>query len=165
MEHRVTLAPHYCWIDTWAFEQVYHQVDRLLKIKSDDARSNETIRLAQRALDLYQGHFLHDESWAGCFISQREKFKRRFLDLVWRLGQHWEARGQWNKAIACYQGGLDKDELAETLYCRLMVCHGKLGQHTEAARAYHRCKKMMALYLDRAPSQQVKTVYGTICSK
>ena len=163
--HLVTLDQRYCWIDIWAFERIYNQLNLLWKAKPDDGTHEKTIRLARRVLELYQGHFLHDESWAGCFISLREKLKRRFLDLVWGLGRSWEANDQWKKAIACYQSGIDKDELAENLYCRLMVCYDKLGQRTEATRAYDRLKKLLSVNLGRSPSEVTKNIYETICNE
>lgn len=166
VDHRITLDQRYCWIDTWAFERIYDRLEMLWKARSkDDGKYEKAIRLAHGILELYRGHFLHDESWAGCFISQREKLKRRFLDVVWGLGQYWEANGQWKKAIACYHSGLEKDELAEDLYCRLMVCFGKLGQRAEAIRAYDRCKKLLSVYLGRAPSRQIKNVYEAMRSQ
>jgi len=67
-----------------------------------------------------------------------------------------EIAGEWEKAAACYHGGLDVDDLAEIFYRRLMVCLKRMGRDSEAHAAYHRCRKTFAARLGRNPSPETK---------
>ncbi len=159
---RVSLDSQYIRIDTHAFDQMVNQLDAIGPSLPKSAETQKRIRLARQAIAIYQGPFLSDESWAACFISQRERFSHRFQNLITQLGDDWAADGQWEHAIACYRQGLDKEPLTETFYQRLMVCHANQGQHSEALKVYDRCKKMLSQVSDRAPSQSTQTVYKTL---
>jgi DNA-binding SARP family transcriptional activator len=164
-DHRITLDPRYCWVDTQAFKYMYQQLLTPDKEQSDITLDKKKFVYCQRIMDLYPGHFLEDESWAGRFIVQKEKFHHLFLDVVKRLGRYWETNHQWEKAISCYQKGLDRDPLAENLYGRLMNCHDRLGQTSEALKVYERSKKILHSSLGRSPSREIETMYEALTKK
>ncbi len=164
-DHRITLDPRYCWIDTQAFEYLYQQLSAPNKVQPDMAMDEKKIGVFQRIMVLYQGHFLADESWAGRFIVQKEKFHHLFLDVVRRLGRYWETRRQWEKAAACYQQGLNKDPLAENLYGRLMNCLHQLGRTSEALKVYESSKKILSQTLGRSPSREIEAIYEALTNR
>jgi len=51
-----------------------------------------------------------------------------------RLGDHWEHGGQWTRAAELYQHAIELDPLAESFYCRQMICMQAEDRRAEAAR-------------------------------
>lgn len=140
----VTLDDSYCWVDAWAFECL-----------TDKARQSLSSALSEKALKLYQGHFLakdDDEAWA---LSLRERLRNKFLRHVECLGQRFERAGEWDSAIDCYRKGLEVDVLAEVLYQRLIACYQRQGRRAEAMAVYQRCRTMFSALLGVEPSTRV----------
>jgi DNA-binding SARP family transcriptional activator len=72
-DRRLSLDPHFVWVDALAFDRIAHHPERI------DRNS------LQAALNRYRGHFLEGElaAWALTF---RERLKSHFLKLSERLG-------------------------------------------------------------------------------
>ncbi|HHO67802.1 MAG TPA: hypothetical protein ENK12_02110 [Gammaproteobacteria bacterium] len=161
-EGRLTLDPRHCWVDSWAFERLAGDARTLWSARPRqprDRRHRQAMERAEKALALYHGPFLGDggdETWA---LSTRERLRRKFLRTAEALGQTWEAGHHWRHAIACYERGLDVDDLAEDFYFHLMRCHQQLGHTARAVQVYRRCKEMLALHLQLAPSARTRSLY------
>lgn len=156
---RVTLNQKYCWVDVWAFQRTFGQADAAWK-RGDV--SSMPIDLAQKAIDIYNGPFLPEETWKPWAIPLRERLRSKFLRGVIRLGQHREENKQWKKAVECYQRGLEVDSLAEDFYQRLMICYHQLGLRAEALAVYDRCKKILSATLGIDPSDKTEKIRKTI---
>jgi DNA-binding SARP family transcriptional activator len=87
-DRRLSLDPHFVWVDALAFDRIAHHPERI------DRNS------LQAALNRYRGHFLEGESaaWALTF---RERLKSRFLKLSECLGSLLEQEENWPDAIDC----------------------------------------------------------------
>jgi two-component SAPR family response regulator len=85
-----------------------------------------------------------------------------FLGAVAHLGRCYEEQGKWDEAASCYGKGLEADEVAEELYRRLMVCHIKLGQESEALSIYRRCRKTLSSVLGVSPSGETRAVVASL---
>jgi len=147
---RVALDSGRCWVDAWAFE---HWLDQAAgKIASPMGRAGAL----ERAVKLYQGMFLADDStpWV---LAQRERLHARCARAVLELGRYHEERGDWGRAFDCYQQGLERDDLSEALYQRLLVCCRELGRRPEGLAAYERCQKRLRV-LGVAPSAHTTTL-------
>jgi DNA-binding SARP family transcriptional activator len=144
---RVELDPRYCWVDAYAFERLLEQ-----------AESNGSIHQIEKAISLYKGPFLGDtdELWAVPF---KENLRSKFLRAVEKLGNLFERDEQCEKAIECYQRGLEADELGEGFYQRLMMCYGRSDRRAEALSVYHRCRKIMQSVLGVDPSDKTEAIY------
>jgi DNA-binding SARP family transcriptional activator len=81
------------------------------------------------------------------------------------VGYYWEKMGQWEKAINCYQKGLEIDDLAEEFYQHLMICHRHLGLRSEALAVYHHCCKILSATLGIEPSPETKVIYRSLLSE
>jgi DNA-binding SARP family transcriptional activator len=79
-------------------------------------------------------------------------------------GRHLEDREQWERAAECYVAGLGVDRLVEALYTRLMLCHRRLGQRSEAVKVYHRCRHTLAVHLGVTPSAKTEALFATLRS-
>jgi DNA-binding SARP family transcriptional activator len=146
-----------CWVDSIAFE---HIVGKIKKHPDDQASVP-----CEKALALYQGPFLSsdvDLHWAA---HRRETLKNGLLRTIIITGRHYEATGQWERAVDYYLKGLDTDDLAEEFYQRLMVCYQKLGNNAEAVRIYHRCRSLLEENLGIGPSAGTQAIYSSMLQK
>lgn len=138
----LSLDDRYCWVDAFAFHQIFEKVEAMRKGGQDESRSEQLIQLAEKAMGIYRGHFLADdvaEAWA---VSTRERLKNKFIRLVDWLGHCYEETGQWKKAMECYENAIEADERHEEFYRRLMLCNKKLGRRAEALAVYQRCRNL-----------------------
>lgn len=157
---RVTLNPKYCWVDIWAFERFLGDVEGA--IKERQGYTPETIRKIEMALSMYQDDFLHadgDKEWA---VSTRERLKKKLIQHLLHLGTHFEETVQFEKAVDCYNKGLQVDNLYETFYGRLMSCHQKLGQRTDAVRVYKSLRNILQTALGIEPSPKIQATYTSL---
>jgi DNA-binding SARP family transcriptional activator len=157
-EGRVTLDPAYFWVDVWAFERLLGQIDG----KESEEMTENAILSAQKAIELYGGPFLAGETEQSWMVSIRERLRRKFLRNVSWLGNYWEKGEKSEKALECYERGLDVDELAEELYRHLIMCHQRLGRQAEALSVYRRCKRTLSASLGIEPSSETEAIYRTI---
>ncbi|MBI3815211.1 MAG: hypothetical protein HY279_12215 [Nitrospinae bacterium] len=173
-EGLVTLDQRYCWVDTWAFEHIYRKINSILKDTEDRSESrgmskretmNRIIRLSEKAISFYKGHFLpadEQESWA---ISLREDLRSKFLRLIIKVGKYYEDDGEWERAIEYFHRGLEIDKLAEEFYQHLMTCYHRLGQGAEAIAAYNRCRSILSNILGINPSFKTEEIYSNLLRK
>jgi two-component SAPR family response regulator len=159
-EGRLTLNESLCWVDVWAFEQVIGQADVRWKEKLKDT----AVRLEEEAMKLYKGPFLSgeiDQPWAAVM---GERLRNKFLRIVGRLARYWSEADQWEKALDCYEKGLEVDPLAEEFYQGLMTCHRQLGRRAEALSVYSRCKKALSRAFGVEPSPKTEEMYRSLLS-
>ena len=154
---RITLDPHSCWVDAWAFEYMASETDTSWK-----GDPTYTFVLARKALDLYQGHFLASDGDPYWAISYRERLRDKYLRLITRVGDHHKKTDQWEEALACFQKGIDVDPLIEEFYQQTMVCYEKLEQPSRAIETYNRCKKILASCLGCDPSPKTQSLYRSL---
>ena len=155
---RLTMEERCCWVDVWAFERLLGEADG----KRNEGLSEKAAELTRKAIDMYRGPFLIGEMEHSLVTSFRERLRSKFLRNVSWLGRYWEETNRWEKALECYQRGLEVDDLAEELYRRLMLCHQRLGQKVEALSAYRRCEKILKDTLGIEPSPETRALYKTL---
>jgi len=157
-EGKLTLEDRHCWVDVWAFEQLLKQAEDEEK-KGEAARAHQFI---QKGLEIYRGPFLAGEIEQPWMISLREHSRERLLRSVTWLGHYWEKTEQWEKAIECYQRGLEVDDVAEEFYQGLMNCYQYLGQKAKALSVYNRCKRILSSTLQIEPSPKTEKIYKSL---
>ena len=121
-EGRLTLDDRYCWVDTWALEQVLTEINNLFGGSGTDIKPETVTNLADKALALYEGPFMDREADQSWYLSARERLRNKFLRAVGELARYWEETGQRERAVEYYQKGLEADNVAEGLYRHLMIC-------------------------------------------
>ncbi|MEW5745884.1 MAG: BTAD domain-containing putative transcriptional regulator [Nitrospirota bacterium] len=163
---RATLDSRYCWVDAWAFERASGQADAIWKEEQRNGKGGvgieEGMRLAERAIAMYKGHFLQADAGHPWTASLRERLRDKYLRLIARTGGHFEQTGAWQKAIEYYTRGTHVDDLAEEFYQRLIVCHRQLGQHAAAMAVYDRCRSVLSAHLGIAPSPTTEALYKSL---
>jgi two-component SAPR family response regulator len=141
----VSLNSKVCWVDVWTFESHVRSVRSI----SD---SREVDGGLEQALELYRGEFLPGEPEAGWVVKQRERLREQFLSLIQLAGERFESACQWENAVACYQRGLETDQLAEGFYQGLMRCYRALGRTAEAMSTFRRLRQILSVVLGMSPS-------------
>jgi two-component SAPR family response regulator len=91
-----------------------------------------------------------------------ERLRSKFLRSVGRLGQYWQEDGQWEKALDCYQKGLEVENLAEEFYQGLLICHQHLGRRAEALSVYSCCKTALSQAFGVEPSLKTQSLMENI---
>jgi DNA-binding SARP family transcriptional activator len=139
-EGKLSLNPDLVWLDVWAFD------------KAIDAGN------AGAALDLYRGHFLALDAPLPWTLPARDRLQAKLVRAVLAAGNDLERRGEWARARSLYERTLEVDNLAEAIYCRLMVCLREEGNPSAALTAYRRCRELLSIVLGRTPSAETEAV-------
>jgi len=165
-EGRVTLDPHYCWVDAYAFEFLLEKAERLFEENQEVKDfSIEGVRLVEKALFLYKGLFLGEEANESWVIAFQERLRSKFIRAVKRMGDHFERSGQLERAVECYQRGLEADELAEEFYQRLMASYLSWNRRAEAIAVYNRCRKILHSTLGIDPAPRTEEIFEALKEK
>ncbi len=161
--NQLTLSEQFFWIDTWALDQALDELRTELRgFSADTARLEQ---LGERVLELYRGGFLpgdEDQPWA---VAPRDQYRQKFVRCIHDLGHWWEERGQPDKALELYYRGLEADELAESIYRRLMLCFQQTGRRAEAIDTYNRCCRTLESQLATTPSRETQDLYQSLKSR
>lgn len=162
-ERQLSLDDRVCWVDVRALEDVLARTEAAWnKGATTQGSQAETLRLCDKAFELYQGHFLPADighSWA---LSSRERLRSKFHRLIVKLGEYLGRQGQWERAAEVFQKGLETDSLAEELHLHLMICYQQLGRKAEALAVYNRCRELLLSSLGVSPSPKMEEVYKTL---
>lgn len=150
-EGQVSLDSHYCWVDVWALERLMSQ-----------AESSRSPELTEKALALYRGPFLGQETEQSWAIPLRERLRSRVLRHLGRECRIWEDAKKWNKAADCYRRLLEMDSLAEEAYQRLMLSYQRMGRRAEALVVYERCRKNLSAMFGIKPSPETEAIYKSL---
>ncbi|MEN8106515.1 MAG: BTAD domain-containing putative transcriptional regulator [Pseudomonadota bacterium] len=156
---RLSLDSRYCWVDVWAFERLLGQVQR---IRNRDATGRDAVRLDQltgKMFSLYQHHFLAREDMTSSSVSLRERLRSKFIYNLLGVGRYWEIHSFWDRAMQCYQKGLEVDDLIEVFYQRLMTCCLETHRISEGMSVYRRCRQVLSIVLGLQPESDTESLY------
>ena len=160
-EGRLSLDASRCWVDVWAFEELVNRIESAAH-QPADAVAERFGELAKELLRLYGGHFIEKESQEPWAVAARDRLRAKFVRAVTALGAHFEQRKEWGEAAALYARALELDNLAESLYRRLMVAYRELGEAAEALKVYRRCRDMLSIVLGISPSAETEAIRATL---
>ena len=149
-----------CWIDVWAFEEVVGRIEGAMSRRPETDHA-ECISLASELLCVYAGHFLEHEAQEAWAVAFRDRLRAKFGRSVMLLAACLEQRRKWDQAAALYSRALELDNLAESLYRRLMICYRELGETAEALRVYRRCRDLLSVVFSVKPSSETEAVRAT----
>ena len=148
-EGRVGLDSQGSWSDLRAFERL--------------AAQHDSLPAMQRALTMYEGHFLalDDDNWC---VSARERARFRFSTTVLECAEMLATAGHHDEALACCKRGLEVDDIDERLYQGLMRVALRLRRPAEGIAAYQRCKRVLGKLIGTAPSQDTERLFRELLS-
>jgi DNA-binding SARP family transcriptional activator len=156
---RISLDADFCWVDVWAFESTLAAARRIMSEDDNGKDAAGFEQLSGWLLELYQGHFLAGEDASSWSVSLRERLRMRFIPHLLDAGEYWESRGLWDKAVPCYQRGLELDELVEEFYRRLMRCCLDTQRISEGLAIYRRCRKVLSVVLGLRPAPETEALH------
>jgi len=156
-DRHATLNPQLVWVDAWALERTLSPLVAAVNAPEPDIGLLEAA--ASQVLRLYGGHFLTGETEESWQIPIRNRLAGRFERFAMRLGQSWESRQQWRRALELYQRAVELDPLAEAFYRRQMICLGALGERAEAIEVFRRCRHTLSLTLGVTPGSETEAVH------
>ena len=159
---RLSLNKSLVWVDTWALEALLDDFDTALR--GADMCSDEALRREyfERAIQLYRGPFLPDESEQPSYIACREQLRARVLRFVSRIARGWEEAGMPAAAADCLLRFVEVDELSEPLYRQLMLCYQRSGAPVEAVAVYERLRTILSARQKLMPSPETQALYATL---
>ena len=165
---QVSLDVRQCRVDVRAFERMVESSE--FRVRSSemanqiirDKKSGMNFESLEKAIRMYRGNFLPDDTRHPWSAVTRERLRSKFLRLITKAGEQYEQDGQWKRAVDCFELGLEKDPACEEFYQHLMICHDKSGNRAEAAKTYHRCRVALRHALGIDPSQRTQEIYSSL---
>ena len=138
-------------------------IDARFRLARSALEAAQVERYGEQLLALYRGALFagEDEAWQ---LQPRERNRSRFVRAMGYIGGFWEERGEFDRALACYERCLDSDPLAEGFYRSLMLCYQRQERRAEALEAFNRCRKALA-GLKAEPSTETRAVYETVSQR
>ena len=158
----VSLNPECCWVDIWSLERHLSEADTLLRAESGTISESDFSSTVDRILALTHGEFLERDFQQPWMLAPRERIRSRLIRCLMGIGRHFEAAGEWSRAIGFYEQALERQPLAEELYRRLIACHRARGNFAEAVRAYNRCVETLANVLGAQVSGETTALVSDI---
>ena len=162
-EGRLSLNSDLCWVDAWAFERLQGRAESILDNKfTSNMKDHEVGFICEQILSLYQDHFLNhttDDSWC---LSFRERLRSKYIRLLRKAGRHWQKCDELERAVDCYQRGLELDHLIEGFYQGLIACYRDMDLRAEAIVMYNKCKSNLNKYLNINPSKTTTELYNSL---
>jgi two-component SAPR family response regulator len=140
-------------------EQVDTELKKISETKNGRGEEDQKImRLFEKSVNLYQGHFLVDEMEEFWTLSCRERLRNKYLLLIAGIGEYLKKSEQWEKAVEWYQRALEVDYLSEKYYQNLMICYSQLGQLAKVVETYQRCQKALSHAFGISPSPDTEAI-------
>ena len=129
--------------------------------KPPERLSDADIDGLRRGLELYKSDILLDvtDDWA---LREREKLRRSYLNVLWRLMQLAVIRRDYGEGIRHAQAILDSDALREDVHRELMQLLVLNGQRAHALRQFERCRDLLRRELAIPPMRETMALYQTI---
>jgi DNA-binding SARP family transcriptional activator len=155
---KLTLDRQKCWVDAWTFEQ------RLAQSSMNGVAAGEQLEPLLKALALYRGPFLPEDTGEAWAVPMRERLRAKFIHALGSFAKHLEADGRHEEAIPWYLKGLDADPIVEQFYQGLMRCYENLDRRTEGIAAYQRLKHTLSLTLGLRPSASTEKLFQSLRS-
>lgn len=147
------------WLDVSEFERTCDEV----LTKPGGAVDSGSVASLQAAARLYRGDLLEGWYQDWC-VYERERLKRRYIDLMEVLIAIHEVRGEYEKAISVGEEALRHDPAHENIHRCLIRLYAVKGDRTDALRQYERCVSMLREELNAAPSTETAALYEQIRS-
>jgi DNA-binding SARP family transcriptional activator len=157
-EGRLSLDNRLCWVDAWAFEHLLGQAEHL-HAQAEKIRAKEVMH---KAVNLYRGAFLSGERVEPWMISPSERLRNKYFKATAWLGRMLEAEDRFLEAVKHYEQMLELDDCREETFQRLMTCHARLGQISEALAVYQRCSKTLSSVLGIVPSAETEAIRASL---
>ena len=145
------------WLDVTEFDRLV--TPRLAR--APERLTDEDIDALERGVRLYKADLLVElsDDWA---LRARERYRRNFLNALYRLMQIATIRRQYRDGIAHAQRILDHDPLREDVHRDLMQLFVDSGQRALALRQFEHCRELLRRELAIQPMRETQALYRRI---
>jgi DNA-binding SARP family transcriptional activator len=150
-------------LDSRDFIQAVEAAEALGATGTTEGHGRSTVvPVLERAVALYQGEYLPEaryETWAA---GQREQLAAMFLEAADRLCSLYLESGRLGDAVQVAHRIIAEDRCWERAYQHLIRAYIRLGDHGQAARAYHRCVETLHDEMEVSPSDETERLYRSL---
>ncbi|TCO77940.1 AfsR/SARP family transcriptional regulator [Marinisporobacter balticus] len=148
------------YMDIFEINDIFNQIDEknLHRYKGN----------LERLKKLYKGEFLEGfylkksiefNDWV---FYEREKFQRKYIDILYKLTYLYEANAEYDKAINLLEEMIMINPLKEEIYVQLIKVYIKIGDRKAALNQYERCCTILREELNIGPMEHTKKLYEKI---
>ena len=150
-----TLPRASSWSDVEAFQKATALAAEM------DTRDENYGFVLERALSLYQGHFL-DEFYSDWCVPLREKLRVWYKWVLLCLGTAYLSQQRFAHAQEMYERTLQEDPFCEQGFRGLMRVRTTAGERALAIQTYHQCREHLAEELGVSPSPETQSLYEAV---
>lgn len=145
------------WLDVAEFDRL---VEPCLA-RPAERLTDDDMEALERGVRLYKADLLVElsDDWA---LRARERYRRNFLNALYRLMQIATIRRQYLDGIEHAQRILDHDPLREDVHRDLMQLFVASGQRALALRQFEHCRELLRRELAIQPMRETQTLYRRI---
>lgn len=161
-ESKLSLNPHYCWVDIWALTNHLSLIRDQWKEFEKGGKINHIIRLTETLFEKFSLPFLPSDKNIQWTFSMRDRIKTQIIVALKQLAEYWEQQKTWKKALEIYQKCMEIENCSEELFQRQMICYQKLGCRAEVVTTFNRCQTELSIKLGIQPSYQTKAILDTV---
>ncbi len=144
-------------LDVELFESAY----ALTRGTPGQQLGEEQVAALALAVEVYKGDLLEGWYQDWCLF-ERERLQNMYLDMLEKMLNCCEARGEYERGIEYGMRSLRHDYARECTHRRLMRLYYLAGNRTAALRQYERCAEALRKELDVDPSESTKAVWRQI---
>jgi DNA-binding SARP family transcriptional activator/tetratricopeptide (TPR) repeat protein len=146
------------WRDDATYVLDVHHFQQLLEQATQAATPDVTCRLLEEGVNCYQGDLLPDcyDDWVEI---PRAHLRQQVIKAQTMLIRAYEARGDYQTAIARAEAFLRYDTCDEETYRTLMRLHALTNNRAVALQVYHTCETVLREELGVEPSPATREQY------
>jgi TolB-like protein/Tfp pilus assembly protein PilF len=146
-------APGELWIDAEEFAK-----------RASEAIKTGEIEAGEAALDLYQADLLPEDLYEEWTSALRERLRTVFHELLARLAESHETRGEFALAIERLKQLTVVDSANEEAHRQLMLLYTRTGKQQQALRQFEQCRNALRRELDTPPDPATIELHRKIVS-
>jgi len=151
----VYLDEELCHVDVDDFLSCYRRGEK----KDEEGDFKSAISLYRQAVELYTGDFLVEDLYVSWAEAKRDELRQRFLNLLFRLAELLEKRGNLKSANDYYKRVIQLDPTSEPAWQRLILNYSNRGMRNAALKAYEDCVRVLREELDTEPDALTASLY------
>lgn len=148
-------------IDAKQFLALGKQADRL----AEKDRVEQAVELYDKAIDIYKGDFLAEETYLDWVERQRTLYRTRYLEMLSAKAMIHENLDQTNLAIDTWQAALQIDPCLESACRNLMILYADTGRIKKALSQFTALTDALKNEMDAEPDPRTIELFDSIRQK
>jgi predicted ATPase/DNA-binding SARP family transcriptional activator len=119
----------------------------------------DSVSRLERALARFRGDFLDGEPVGDWHVEHRDRLQRLYVDALMELGARLSEEERHGRAAEAYRRVLARDELHEQALLELMRSYARLGERSQAMRAYQCFAERLRREMDAEPDEETASLF------